>query len=142
MNICTMNYSQALRGTRSRSGKLNSVLSSAEIELGRPMTNEERSLLSNRFPVDDVFNNLEKVFTFCVKFFVKYVLLLVWLWLNWCVTFHLLQLQGMEIVYSMVYWIIYNKLYSNSQIFSSYWWNPEQWRIQAYWKWRKSTELD
>ena len=77
-----MNYSQALRGTRSRSGKLNSVLSSAEIELGRPMTNEERSLLSNRFPVDDVFNNLEKVVTFCVKFVVKYVLLLVWLWLH------------------------------------------------------------
>ena len=59
-----MNYSQALRGTRSQSRKLNIVLNSAETELGRPMTDKERSLLSNRFHVDDVFNNLEKVVTF------------------------------------------------------------------------------
>ena len=56
-----MNYSNAVRGCRLRSGKLNTVLSAAETELGRQISKEEISLLTNKFSVDVLHSSLEKV---------------------------------------------------------------------------------
>ena len=56
-----MNFSQAVKGRCTNSGKQQSIQSAAETELGRNLTKEEIGSLSSRFSLDEPFVNLHEV---------------------------------------------------------------------------------
>lgn len=56
-----MNFSEALKGPLTRSGKLRAIHSAGQTELGRKITDTEITSLSKNFTLDDTYNNLQKV---------------------------------------------------------------------------------
>ena len=56
-----MNFSQAVKGCFTNSGKKQSIQSAAQTELGQNLTKEEIASLSTRFSLDELFVNLHKV---------------------------------------------------------------------------------
>ena len=56
-----MNFAQAVKGRTRRSTKVQSIHSAAETELGRSLTQDEISSLSNKFSVEHIHHHIEKV---------------------------------------------------------------------------------
>ena len=56
-----MDYSQALKGHLSKSGKQQAIQSAAERELGRKLTTPEFASLSTKFSLDEIYGNIQKV---------------------------------------------------------------------------------
>ena len=53
-----MNFSQAAKGRFTRSGKIQAIHSAADTELGRQITKEEFSSLSETFSLNEVYENI------------------------------------------------------------------------------------
>ena len=77
-----MNFSQAVKGRCTNSGKQQSIQSAAQTELGRNLTKEEMGSLSSRFSLDELFVNLHKV-TWCTNNgnFTFTICFPVWIWI-------------------------------------------------------------
>ena len=56
-----MSYSQALKGALTRSGAIREIDSQAELEFGRKLTDNEKTIMFQRFPPQDVLNRIQKV---------------------------------------------------------------------------------
>ena len=58
-----MSYSSAVKGGLTHSSMKHYVLSQAELELSRPLTEEEDAILFEKFSTQDIFNRIHKVCT-------------------------------------------------------------------------------
>ena len=56
-----MNFSRAVKGSFTRSGVIREIDSQAELELGRSLTDDEKSKLFAKFPVNQVLDKIDKV---------------------------------------------------------------------------------
>ena len=56
-----MNYAQALKGHSTRGGAQRCVDSQSELELGRPLSDSEKSGLFRKFPAGSVSSGIDKV---------------------------------------------------------------------------------
>ena len=56
-----MNFSRAVKGSFTRSGVIREIDSQAELELGRSLTDDEKSKLFSKFPVNQVLDKIDKV---------------------------------------------------------------------------------
>ena len=56
-----MNFSRAVKGSLTRSGVIQEINSHAELEFGRPLTDDEKSKLFAKFPVNQVLDKIDKV---------------------------------------------------------------------------------
>ena len=77
-----MNYSQALKGCLSNSGKQQAIHSAAETELGRKLTKQELTSLSTKFSLDELYGNLQKVNILGILKLNLSNMFSVWLWLS------------------------------------------------------------
>ena len=57
-----MSYAQVTRGRKTRGFITQSLQSKADLELGRKLSPEELTKLSERFSLETVFNSCEKVY--------------------------------------------------------------------------------
>ena len=56
-----MNFSEAVRGSLSRPGKLDLIISSWETEFGQKMTDADKANLSKSYTLDETYQNVRKV---------------------------------------------------------------------------------
>ena len=61
LSATKMYYSRAVKGSLTRSGAAREIASQAEVELGRPLTNEEELNLFQRFSPQAIIDRIEKV---------------------------------------------------------------------------------
>ena len=83
-----MSYSQALKGALTRSGAIREIDSQAELEFGRKLTDNEKTIMFRRFPPQDLLNRIQKVTLKICQYFP--ILILVWLWIF---EVHIISLQ-------------------------------------------------
>ena len=56
-----MNYSRALKGSRTRSGAISEIQSQAELELCRPLSSAEETTLLRKFAPQNILDRIHKV---------------------------------------------------------------------------------
>ena len=76
--LVIMDYSQAVKGSRTRLSMLSSLNSRAEVELGHKLSSDHISKLSKKFSLHYVFDVTEKVLHILISKIYKYCL--VWFW--------------------------------------------------------------